>query len=108
MSAPGLSGAAPSRFGMAVAVDLMQQQVRRLCALQEEVMLHVFSTVASLLAAGAVAGQRPVVFHPNEQTRHPSVVVDQDGVVHLAYLAQEKGKQVQRSEERRVGKECRS
>jgi len=80
---------------MAVAVDLMQQQVRRLCALQEEVMLHVFSTVASLLAAGAVAGQRPVVFHPNEQTRHPSVVVDQDGVVHLAYLAQEKGKQVQ-------------
>src|SRR5258708_19105369 len=59
-------------------------------------MLHLFSTVASLLAAGAVAGQRPaVVFHPDEQTRHPGVVVDQDGLVHLAYLAQEKGKQVQ-------------
>ena len=59
-------------------------------------MLHVFPIVASLLAAGADTGQRPaVVFHPNEQTRHPGVVVDQKGRFHLAYLAQEKGKQVQ-------------
>jgi hypothetical protein len=57
-------------------------------------MLHLFSSVA-LLAAGVLAGQTSaVVFHPDEQTRHPGLVADQDGHLHLTYLAQEKGKQV--------------
>jgi len=59
-------------------------------------MLSAFPIVASLLAAGTLSGQnRAVVFHPDEQTRHPSVVGDSRGHLHLAYLAHEKDKQVE-------------